>query len=106
MEQAGQQTTVVGSACRAVPTVTMDQIKAARILLGWSESVLAKRSRRTTGTVKRAEAGRLHIDLIPSVARSLRRALEDAGVEFLDHGQPSAERGGTRCRSRDFGMFP
>ena len=69
-------------------TAVMAQIKAARALLGWSQSTLAKKSRRAVATVVRAEEGRLHADLVPSVTRSMQRALETAGVEFLNHRQP------------------
>jgi len=76
--------------------LTIEQLRAARGLLGWSQSKLAVRAGLSLPTVKRVES-----DLGPRVsddARSkLRRALESAGVEFIDEngGGP-----GVRLRKR------
>jgi transcriptional regulator with XRE-family HTH domain len=63
--------------------LTIEQIRAARGLLGWSQSKLAERAGLSLPTVKRVE-----IDLGPRVSEEarnkLRRALEFAGVEFID----------------------
>jgi transcriptional regulator with XRE-family HTH domain len=76
--------------------LTIEQLRAARGLLGWSQSKLAVRAGLSLPTVKRVEA-----DLGPRVSdearHKLRRALESAGVEFIDEngGGP-----GVRLRKR------
>jgi predicted transcriptional regulator len=63
--------------------LTIEQLRAARGLLGWSQSKLAVRAGLSLPTVKRVE-----VDLGPRVSdearNKLRRALESAGVEFID----------------------
>jgi transcriptional regulator with XRE-family HTH domain len=60
--------------------LSAEQIRAARALLGWSQSDLADRTLLGMRTVKRAEAG----DRLTAAADlSIRRALEQAGVAFL-----------------------
>jgi transcriptional regulator with XRE-family HTH domain len=63
--------------------LTIEQLRAARGLLGWSQSKLAARAGLSLPTVKRVEA-----DLGPRVSdearNKLRRALEAAGVDFID----------------------
>jgi transcriptional regulator with XRE-family HTH domain len=63
--------------------LTIEQLRAARGLLGWSQSKLAERAGLSLPTVKRVE-----INLGPRVSEEarnrLRRALESAGVEFID----------------------
>ena len=63
--------------------LTVEQLRAARGLLGWSQSKLAERAGLSLPTVKRVE-----INLGPRVSEEarnrLRRALESAGVEFID----------------------
>ena len=63
--------------------LTIEQLRAARGLLGWSQSKLAARAGLSLPTVKRVEA-----DLGPRVSdearNKLRRTLESAGVEFID----------------------
>jgi transcriptional regulator with XRE-family HTH domain len=76
--------------------LTIEQLRAARGLLGWSQSKLAERAGLSLPTVKRVE-----INLGPRVSEEarnrLRRALESAGVEFIDEngGGP-----GVRLRKR------
>jgi transcriptional regulator with XRE-family HTH domain len=76
--------------------LTIEQLRAARGLLGWSQSKLAVRAGLSLPTVKRVEG-----DLGPRVSdearNKLRRALEAAGVEFIDEngGGP-----GVRLRKR------
>ena len=71
--------------------VSSSQIRAARALLGISAADLAERSGVTWKTVQRFESAK---GVPPSRAGTLervRRALEDAGVEFL--GDPEASPG-------------
>jgi transcriptional regulator with XRE-family HTH domain len=63
-----------------------DQSRAARGLLDWSQAELAARSNLSESTIRDFEKGRR----IPSINNlaAIRRALELAGVEFMDGDQP------------------
>ena len=60
------------------------QIRAARALIGWSATALAQRSGVSYPTIQRAES----IDGIPRMQApnlaAIQRALEEAGVVFLE----------------------
>jgi DNA-binding XRE family transcriptional regulator len=58
------------------------QIRAARVFLGWSRAVLARKSRVPLATLEKIEAGRT--DPRQTTAHKIRRALEDGGIDFLD----------------------
>jgi transcriptional regulator with XRE-family HTH domain len=63
--------------------MSAEQLRAARGLLGWSQSELADCAGLSLPTVKRAEAE--GASRVSDEARSkLRRALEQAGVVFID----------------------
>ncbi len=63
--------------------VTIEQLRAARGLLGWSQSELAGRAGLSLPTVKRLEAG--FGPRVSDAARGkMQRAIEAAGIEFLD----------------------
>jgi transcriptional regulator with XRE-family HTH domain len=66
--------------------MTPDQSRAARGLLDWSQAELAARSNLSESTVRDFEKGRR----VPSINNlaAIRRALEVAGVEFIDGDQP------------------
>ena len=67
--------------------ITSEQLRAARGLLGWSQSDLAAQAGLSLPTVKRLETGTG--SRVSNEARDkLQQALEAAGVEFL------AENGG------------
>ena len=76
--------------------LTIEQLRAARGLLGWSQSKQAVRAGLALPTVKRVEAG-LGPRVSDEARNKLRRALEAAGVEFIDEngGGP-----GLRLRKR------
>jgi transcriptional regulator with XRE-family HTH domain len=63
--------------------VTVEQLRAARSLLGWSQSELAARAELSVPTVKRLEGG-----FGPRVSNDaqakLQRAIEAAGIEFIE----------------------
>jgi transcriptional regulator with XRE-family HTH domain len=62
--------------------ITIEQLRAARGLLGWSQSELAARAGLSLPTVKRVEAdGRLRVS--ENARHKLQKALEAAGVEFI-----------------------
>jgi len=73
---------------------TVAQIRAARALIGWSQSELASRAGLSLPTVKRVEG-----DFGPHVSEEsrakLKRALQSAGVEFIDENGGGA---GVRLR--------
>ena len=76
--------------------ITPEQLRAARALLGWSQTQLAEHAGMSLPTVKRVEG-----DSGPKVSNearlALRAALDQAGVEFI------AENGGVpgvRLRKR------
>jgi DNA-binding XRE family transcriptional regulator len=74
---------------KAFLMISVEQIRAARGLLGWSQTQLAKAAERSLPTIKRLERDDGEG---PSVSEDVRdavqRALEKAGIEFI------AENGG------------
>jgi transcriptional regulator with XRE-family HTH domain len=69
--------------------ICIEQIRAARGLLGWSQTQLAEATGRSLPTIKRLE--REHDDgaaVSDDVREAAQKALEKAGVEFI------AENGG------------
>ncbi len=65
--------------------LTPAQIRAARALLGWSQAELAAASGVALQSIKNIETGKTDPRL--STATALRRALEAAGVIFLNDGE-------------------
>lgn len=63
-------------------------IKAARNLLEWDQSDLADKSGVSLPTIKRLEAAGGELGGLPETGDKLRAALEKAGIEFLNGGQP------------------
>ena len=76
--------------------LSIEQIRAARGLLGWSQSELAKRAGLSLPTVKRVEAG-LGPRVSDAARARMQKALEAGGVSFIDKngGGP-----GVRLRKR------
>jgi transcriptional regulator with XRE-family HTH domain len=62
---------------------TIEQLRAARSLLGWSQSELAARAGLSLPTVKRLEGG-FGPRVSDDAQVKLQKAIEAAGVEFLD----------------------
>jgi ribosome-binding protein aMBF1 (putative translation factor) len=60
------------------------QIRAARAVLGWSAEDLARASAVSLRTIRRAELSDAHTSLTAANEQAIRRALEAAGVEFID----------------------
>ena len=70
-------------------SITPAQIKAARELLGWRRSDLAKRMRVLSASIERIEAG-----LASTIGvGELRRLFEAAGVEFTRDGGVRLRKG-------------
>ena len=65
------------------------QLAAARALVGMDQSVLAVGSNLSVTTIRNMEkAGTKPIAGREANVQAVQRALEAAGVEFLNHGQP------------------
>lgn len=87
---------------RVFGVITIEQIRAARGLLGWSQSELARRAGLSLPTVKRVEAGAG--PRVSDEARArIEAALEAGGAKFIDEngGGP-----GVRLRRRPKGATP
>ena len=77
-------------------TITPEQLRAARALLGWSQTELAKQAGMSLPTVKRVETE--GGPRVSEEARStLQRALALGGVEFIDENGGGL---GVRLRKR------
>jgi hypothetical protein len=77
--------------------LTSAQIRAARALLRWSADDLARHSLLSVATIRRAELTEDETSMTPANDSAVRRALEAAGVEFIEEngGGP-----GVRLRKR------
>ncbi len=64
--------------------LTGDQVRAARALLRWSAEDLSRRSSVSLRTIRRAELAERHTTMTTANNLAVRRALESAGVEFID----------------------
>ena len=76
----------------AVKGLNSSQIRAARALLRWSAEDLARESALGLNTIKRAELAEDKTSLTVANDLAVRRALEAAGVEFIEEngGGPGA----------------
>jgi transcriptional regulator with XRE-family HTH domain len=74
--------------------ISAGQLRAARGLLGWSQSDLAAASKVGRATIADFEAGKR--DPYTRTLDELRAALEAAGVEFTNGGQPGVRLKATR----------
>jgi transcriptional regulator with XRE-family HTH domain len=78
--------------------ITGRQVRAARVLLGWSVDELTRRSGVGYATVHRIE----HTDGVPAVRAAsmvaIQRVLEQEGIIFLSPGQHAAGGEGVRLR--------
>lgn len=72
------------------------QLRAARALLGWSQERLAEASGVSIPTIKRLEPGEGLVQTRVDTLDKLRRALEAAGVDFTNGGEP-----GVKLRRKD-----
>jgi transcriptional regulator with XRE-family HTH domain len=81
---------------REIFVIGAGQLRAARGLLGWSQTDLAKRAGLSLPTVKRVEIDS-DIRVSADARAKLRHALETAGIDFIDEngGGP-----GVRLRER------
>jgi hypothetical protein len=79
------------------PPLTSGQLRAARAFLRWTAEDLAHHSALGVTTIRRAELKEAETSLTAANDQAVRRALESAGVEFIDEngGGP-----GVRLRKR------
>jgi transcriptional regulator with XRE-family HTH domain len=78
-----------------MPKVSVRQIKAARMLLDWSQDRLAEVAGIGIATIKRLEAQDNALGGRDDTVGKIVGALEAAGVEFTNGGRP-----GVRLRKR------
>ncbi len=71
--------------------LTAAQIRAARALLDWSQRQLAEKSKLSVPTIKRMEGAMGPERSTEANVDAVRRALENAGVIFLE---PKSTKGG------------
>ncbi len=64
-------------------TITVQQIRAARGLLGWSQTALARKAGLSRETVKRVEAPS-NLKVSSDAKAKLQKALENGGIEFIE----------------------
>jgi predicted transcriptional regulator len=81
------------------PMLTAGQIRAARALLDWKQSDLAKASGVAEVTIKKIERG--GIDPRASTLDALQRAFDKAGVVFLEPGDVRDGGPGVRLKKPD-----
>ncbi len=67
------------------------QLRAARALLSWSQERLAQESGVSPPTIKRLEPGEGSLQTKVETMKRLQAALEAAGVEFTNGGQPGVQ---------------
>jgi predicted transcriptional regulator len=75
--------------------ITPGQIRAARAILGWTQVELAQAAGVGEISVKNVEGEKS--DPRASTLQKIRRAFEEAGVQFIPDGSPSL-RGGPGLR--------
>jgi len=78
---------------RMVEPLTSSQIRAARAIMRWTVDDLAREAALGRNTILRAEAADDETSLTAANDLAVRRALEAAGVEFIDEA-------GVRLRKR------
>lgn len=76
-------------------TIAPEQSRAARGLLDWSQTELGLRANLSQSTIRDFEKGR-RVPTVNNLA-AIRRAFEEAGVEFIENGKGP----GVRLKKRD-----
>ncbi|MEI9981934.1 MAG: XRE family transcriptional regulator [Aliidongia sp.] len=66
--------------------ITPDQIRAARALLRLEQAELARRAHVSVMTIRRLEGAEGRGRVTPPIVQGVRRALEQAGAEFIPDG--------------------
>jgi transcriptional regulator with XRE-family HTH domain len=68
--------------------ITGRQLKAARALAGWEQTDLAEKSGVAISTIRRMESFDGEVGSRTSTLSLVKRALERAGIEFLNDDRP------------------
>jgi hypothetical protein len=69
----------------AVPTFTVEQVRAARAFLGWTQVDLSEAAGLSFQVIRNFETSRF--PLSPASHAAVRKAFKKAGVEFLKSGK-------------------
>ncbi|MCV6548317.1 MAG: helix-turn-helix transcriptional regulator [Cohaesibacter sp.] len=69
-----------------------DQMKAARAIIGWSQSQLSEATSLSLPTIKRMETQGVERSSFANV-NAVKEALENAGIIFISPGETSQEGG-------------
>ena len=69
---------------KALKPLTSAQMRAARALIRWSADDLARETTLSVTTIRRAELTEGETSMTTANDLAVRRALETAGVEFID----------------------
>jgi transcriptional regulator with XRE-family HTH domain len=69
--------------------ITGAQAKAARLLLGWSQPIMASHVHVTSTTISNFENRKL--GLSAATVAEIRYVLEKAGIEFTNGGEPGVK---------------
>lgn len=85
----------------SIPKVSIQQIRAARALLGWSQKDHAEHSGVSLPTIKRLESAGGELGGLKSTSEKLLNALEAAGAMFIDE---NGEGPGVRLRKKPEGV--
>lgn len=67
----------------SIPKVSIRQVKAARALLAWSQTDLARESGVSEPTIKRLEASDAELGGRVETGEKIRTALENGGIIFV-----------------------
>jgi hypothetical protein len=78
-------------------TLSSPQIRAARALIRWTAEELSRQSAVSLRTIRRAEIAKRDTSMTAANDLAVRRALEAAGVEFIDENGGGL---GVRLRKR------
>jgi transcriptional regulator with XRE-family HTH domain len=73
--------------------ITSAQVKAARLLLGWSQSKLAAETGVSSATITKFEAGNQNLPMLDLSV--VQRILTDAGIEFTQETATGVKRRGS-----------
>ena len=81
-----------------MPEFTAAQIRAARALLDWTQPKLAEKTKLSVPTIRRMESERGPAASTAANVEAVRRALEDAGVVFLEPKEMKTGGAGVRLK--------
>lgn len=83
-----------------IKKISIKQIKAARMLLGWTQADLTKAAGLGGVTVPRLEASDGELGGRPETAEKIVAALEKAGVEFTNGDEPGVKLRKTKRKAK------